>query len=316
MSVRIRKLILIKKQQFHFYHYGDKNSLFAVDLCDLFGAERDRIAELNSGYKYFFMYINALTKHLLVYPIKSRKGSEILKAFKKSILKSGLNCERKAPSTSIHCDQEFLTNKIKKLCKDNCINIYYSQSDHKSALIERAIRSFKAMMVRRMEAKRSEKWVPWLDSLVNQYNSQMIHSSIRMTPNEAELHPSLAWIRLLEKYSRNSRFLPFKFRMGDWVRLRASKENIFRKGYLRKFTAEIYKIIFRRHVNNANVYYLESAKGKRLPGGFNEQLLVLGEKDATYALHVLKTDKDLAYVHYDGFGSSDDEWVDKSRIIN
>ena len=114
-----------KKRQYHFYHYGDKNSLFAVDLCDLFGGERDRIALLNSGFKYFFMFINALTKHLIVHPIKSREGSEILKAFKESLLKSGLSCEREGPSCSIHVDQEFLTKQIKELCKNNCVNIYY-----------------------------------------------------------------------------------------------------------------------------------------------------------------------------------------------
>ena len=305
-----------KKRQYHFYHYGNKNSLFAVDLCDLFGSERDRISLQNSGYKYFFMLINCLTKYLVVIPIKSKKGSEILTAFKKWAESLDLKCSSEGWLTCIHVDQEFVQKKIKDFCKKHCLNIYFSQGDHKSSIIERAVRTFKNMMVKRMEANRSEKWDKWLKSLINQYNNETIHSSIRMTPKDAETYPSFAFIRLVEKYNKNAHIQHFNFKIGEWVRLKIYKSNIFRKGYLRKFTAQIYKIIYRRHVNNTNFYYLENYKGERMKGGFNEELLTLAEKDDDFAVEVLKTDNNRVYVHYDGFNSSDDEWIPKNQLID
>ena len=35
-----------KNKQFHFYQYGDKNSLFACDICDMWGKERKRMSKL------------------------------------------------------------------------------------------------------------------------------------------------------------------------------------------------------------------------------------------------------------------------------
>ena len=305
-----------KKRQFHFYQYGDKNSLFACDICDMWGNERKRISEFNSGYQYLFMFLNCLTKHLLVYPIKSRAGLEIYNAMEKAIKSSGLKCDKEGFfRTSIHCDQEFLTSALKKMCKKYCINLYYTQSNHKASMIERLIRTFKSMMVKRMEAKRSEHWLTWLKPMVNQYNENMVHSSTGLTPNQGEKYPFYCFIKLLEKYSKNKKIMPFKFKINDWVRIRGSKDNIFRKSSLRTFTAEIFQVMHRRRVNNANVYYLKDYKDRKITGCFNEQLLSLAEPDSDYDIKVLDKKGNKLLVHYDGYGSSDDEWIDKSQLV-
>ena len=304
-----------KKRQFHIYQYGEKNSLFACDICDIWGSERKRISKMNSGFQYLFMFVNCLTKFLLVYPIKDRSGLEIRNAMEKAIKTTGLHCDKeKYLKTSIHCDQEFLTSTLKELCEKHCINLYYTQSKHKSSMIERCIRTIKSMMVKRMESKRSEHWLPWLKSMVNQYNADMIHSSTGLTPNQGEKYPFYCFIKLFEKYAKSKKILPYKFKENDWVRIKASEENIFRKSSLRKFTAEIYKIIHRRRVNNANVYYLEDHKQRKIVGSFNEQLLSLAEPDSDYDVKILDTKGDFVLVHYDGYGSSDDEWIPKNRL--
>ena len=53
-----------------------------------------------------------------------------------------------------------------------------------------------------------------------------------------------------------------------------------------------------------------------MKGGFNEELLTLAEKDDDFAVEVLKTDNNRVYVHYDGFNSSDDEWIPKNQLID
>ena len=169
----------------------------------MWGKERKRITKLNSGYQYLFMFINCLTKHLLVYPIKSRSGPEIYIAMEKAIQSAGLKCNKdKIVETSIHCDQEFLTSALKKLCNEHCINLYYTQSQHKASMIERCIRTFKSTMVKQMEGKRSENWLSWLKSMVSQYNADTIHSSTGLTPNQGEKYPFYCFIKLFEKYAK------------------------------------------------------------------------------------------------------------------
>ena len=99
------------------------------------------------------------------------------------------------------------------------------------------------------------------------------------------------------------------------MRIKASEDNVFRKSSLRKFTAEIFKIVHRRKVNNANVYYLQDYKERKIIGCFNEQLLSLAETDSDHDVKVLDTKDDYLLVHYDGYGSSDDEWIHKSQLV-
>ena len=306
---------LDRKRQYHYNLYGHKNALFGCDLADVFGDERNRIASENSGFKYFFVWINCLTKFVQIYPIKSRKGGEILKAFKKALNSSGIGCSD--PITNIQVDMEFLNRNIRKFCKTKCVNIYYSQSDYKMSIVERFIRSFKHLLVLRMETNRTEKWEQFLPDILKQYNDLTIHTAHGMTPKNAEIHPNIAWIRLVEKYNKiNKKNLikPFKFAINSWVRMRRIK-TVFRKGYLRRFTAQRYQVYFRRRVPNVNIYYLRDEKKRKLKGSFREQLLTSASKDTVFDFHVLKRDGKKLYVHWDGFGSSDDEWIDSSKVI-
>ena len=68
-------------------------------------------------------------------------------------------------------------------------------------------------------------------------------------------------------------------------------------------------------MNNANVYYLKDYKDRKITGCFNEQLLSLAEPDSDYDIKVLDKKGNKLLVHYDGYGSSDDEWIDKSRLV-
>ena len=308
-----------KKQQFH-YTYGTKNYLFQVDLCDLFGEERTRISEENNGFKYILVFCNVLTKKVWAYPLLNRTNVEIIKILKNALQDAGLGCKiDKKEVSNLQCDQEFLTPRIKAFFKENCINAYYTLSDYKASIVERFIKTLKEAIATRMESNRTEKWLNFLSDFVKQYNTEIVHSVTKMTPEMAEKYPSAALIRILEKRAKFSEKHPrksFKFKVGDLVRLKNNPDNNpFRKSYRRRFTAKVFVIYKRRAVKYLNVYYLKTEKGKDLEGGIREDMLRIANTNNEFYPYEIKERKGKqVLVSWDGFGASDDEWVNESDL--
>ena len=59
---------------------------------------------------------------------------------------------------NVQSDKEFLTVGI-TFFKENCTKVYYRESDHKTNIVERLVRTIKHQIVLRMEAIRSERWI-------------------------------------------------------------------------------------------------------------------------------------------------------------
>ena len=309
-----------KNQQFH-YTYGNKNYLFQVDLCDLFGKERTRISKENNGFKYILVFCNALTKKVWAYPLLNRENDEIIKVLKNVIKDIGLGCKTNNKEVSnVQCDQEFLTPKITTFFKKNCIHVYYTQSDYKASIVERFIRTLKEAIVTRMESNYTEKWLNFLSDFVKQYNTEIIHSVTKMTPEMAEKYPSAALIRILEKKAKLSEKHPqksfFKFKVGNLVRIKNNPDNNpFRKDYRRRFTAKVFVIYKRRAVKYLKIYYLKTQKGEYVRGGVREDMLRIANiNDEIYPYRIKKKNGNRVLISWDGFDSSDDEWVNESDL--
>ena len=82
--------------------------------------------------------------------------------------------------------------------------MYYTQSIFKASMAERFVKYCKEKLALRMEALRTENWVPLLKDIVLQYNTTGKHLSTNLTPMTAEKYPSAALIRILEKNYKNS----------------------------------------------------------------------------------------------------------------
>ena len=313
-----------KKKQFNYILGTSKNHLFAMDIADLFGDNRDRISKEkgNENMKYILIIINALTKYAYAYPLPDRQNKNIIKdletAFKDMNLKK---CPRKNFfETNIQVDQEFIVGKkLQQFFKDWCINVYYTQSKHKACMAERYVRYLKEKLVNRMESKKTEVWVPLLKDLLKQYNTLRKQNTTDMTPKTAEKYPSLAFVKILEKNVKKAKIYPvrkkFKFRINDKVRVLVRKKNIFRKDYQARFTYDIYTIVTYRKVLNQNLYYLQTRKGQLLKGSYREDELKLADdKDEYYPYSVVRRRGNQTLVHYDGFESSDDEWIDNKKL--
>ena len=313
-----------KKKQFNYILGTSKNNLFAMDIADLFGDNRDRISKEkgNENMKYILIIINALTKYAYAYPLPDRQNKNIIKALETAFKDMNLKkCPRKNFfETNIQVDQEFIVGKkLQQFFKDWCINVYYTQSKHKACMAERYVRYLKEKLVNRMESKKTEVWVPLLKDLLKQYNTLRKQNTTDMTPKTAEKYPSLAFVKILEKNVKKAKIYPvrkkFKFRINDKVRVLVRKKNIFRKDYQARFTYDIYTIVTYRKVLNQNLYYLQTRKGQLLKGSYREDELKLADdKDEYYPYSVVRRRGNQTLVHYDGFESSDDEWIDNKKL--
>ena len=310
-----------KKRQYH-YVLGSKNYLFQMDIADIFGDNRDRISKLNDSSKYILIIVNALTKYVYAYPLIDRKNSNIIKSLKTAFKDIGLKeCENKKHfATNFQVDQEFIVGKeLQKFFKSYCLNVYYTHSDFKASMAERFVRYCKEKLASRMEANLTEKWIPLLKDLVRQYNTERKHSTTGLTPIVAEKYPSAAMIRILEKnYKKSTSYPPkkkFKFRVGQMVRVMQKSKNVFRKNYQRRFTANTFIIYHRRKVRYLNVYYLKTRKGEKLKGSFREDELRLANTDnEVYPYEIRERRNNQSLIHYDGFPSSEDEWIDDNEL--
>ena len=109
----------------------------------------------------------------------------------------------------------------------------------KKNLIERFNRTIKEKIFKYFPANNTRKYVDVLDLLVEQYNNT-IHSSIKMTPVEAnrEENENKVWRNLYPEFG--GKILTPKFSIGDNVRIR-KKKNVFDKGYIQRWMEEILK---------------------------------------------------------------------------
>ena len=310
-----------KRRQYH-YNLGSKNYLFQMDIADLFGDNRDRISKMNDSSKYILIIVNCLTKRVYAYPLINRVNSTIIDVLKKAFKDIGLKpCkDKKHFLTNFQVDKEFIVGiELQKFFKNYCLNVYYTQSVFKAAMAERFIKYCKEKLASRMEALRTEKWIPLLKDIVLQYNTTRKHTSTNLTPMEAEKYPSAALMRILEKnYKKATKYPPkksYKFKLGQSVRLLQKSKNVFRKNYQRRFTANTFIIYHRRKVNFINIYYLKTRKGEKLKGSFREdELRLANTTDEVYPYTIIKRKNNQSLVHYDGFPSSEDEWIENDEL--
>ena len=106
-------------------------NIWGVDLADM-----QSLSNYNKGIKYLLYAIDLFSKYAWVIPLKDKKGTSIVNAFKKKI------SEKRKPN-KIWVDQgsEFYNNAFKKILEINNTEIYSTYNERKSVVAERFIRT-------------------------------------------------------------------------------------------------------------------------------------------------------------------------------
>ena len=122
-------------------YYSFRDNIWAVDLADM-----RSLSKYNKWNMYLLCAIDLFSKYAWVVPIKDKKGTSIVNAFKKIISK------RKPNKTWIDQGSEFYNNTFKDFLKINNIEMYSTYNEGKSVVAERFIRTLKNKIFKHMTA--------------------------------------------------------------------------------------------------------------------------------------------------------------------
>ena len=135
----------------------------------------------NQKFEQGMLCIDIFTKYAVVVPIKSKAEDDIAAGIIECIHKMG-----KKPEI-LYTDDEGALHKpsIQTYFKEQKITHYITRNH--AWFAERFIRTFKLMLYKRIDHGKQEKpqWVDFVYPIMLTYNNKMVHSSIKMTPQEA-----------------------------------------------------------------------------------------------------------------------------------
>lgn len=197
--------------------------------------------------------------------IKNKTSTCVYDAFV-SIIQSS---DRKPTFLQSDKGTEFLNSKFQEYLKSLNVQFYTSENyDIKCALVERFNRTLKNKMWKFFTYTNSMRFIEILPDLVCSYNASF-HRSIKTRPILVTVHnEGVIRERLYPKFKTN---VKWKFRIADKVRIAESKQ-IFKKGYLRSWTTEIFKISALLPTS-PRTYRITDYDGEPITGTFYEQEL-------------------------------------------
>ena len=235
-------------------------------------------------------------------PLKDKKGETVAKAFR-SIFE-----ERKPTKVWVDKGKEFYNKDVKSL-----IELYSTENEEKSAIVERWIRTMKDRMYKYFTANNTNVYIDVLDELVKRYNKTR-HSSIKMTPveaskksNEKQVYANLYPPEIVEP-------IKHKFKVGDQVRI-VKKKKFFEKGFQPRWTEELF-IISQLLFTDPPTYRIKDLNDEEIEGSFYEPELQKSSQEVFRIEKVLKHKGKKVFVKWKGYPDEFNSWIDKISLVD
>ena len=205
--------------------------------------------------------------------------------------------------------KEFYNKDVKDL-----IELYSTENEEKSSVVERWIRTMKEKMWKYFSAKFTNVYMNVLSDLVQEYNNTR-HSSIKITPVKASKKENelTVWRNLYPEHLEIHDIKP-KFSVGDKVRI-SKKKKTFEKGYTTSWTEEICKIVEVKHTSPIT-YKIADLNGEEIQGTFYEPELRKTSQDLFRIEQVFKRGKKKSLVKWKGYSDDFNSLVDNKDIVN
>ena len=291
----IRKLKKIK------VYSSFRNNIWGFDLADM-----QSLSKYNKGIKYLLCVIDLFSKYAWVVPIKDKKGTSIVNAFKK-IISEGSEANSKGQKTNkIWVDQgsEFYNKPFKDFLKINNVKMY-SYNEGKSLVAERFIRTLKNKIFKHMTAISKNVYFDVLDDIVDKYNNT-VHRTIKIKCIEVT-GDYYAGYNEDPSNKKNP-----KFKVGGNVRISKHK-NIFAKGYTQNWS-EVFII---NKIKNTIpwTYAISDLNGGEITGSFYEKELQKTSQKEFRIEKVFKRKGNKLYVKWKGYNNSFNSWINKKDLL-
>ena len=269
------------------------DKIWAADLVDM-----QAFSKFNRGVKYLLAVIDVFSKYGWLIPLKDKTGKSVASALE-TIFE-----ERKPEKMWVNKGKEFYNKDVKDL-----IELYSTENEEKSSVVERWIRTMKEKMWKYFTANSTNVYLNQLSDLVKEYNNTR-HSSIKMTPTNASKKENklTVWRNLYLEHLEIRDINP-KFSVGDKVRI-SKKKKTFKKGYTTRWTEEIFTIVEVKHTSPATY------NGEEIRGTFYEPELQKTSQELFRIEKVIKRGKKKSLVKWKGYSDGFNSWVDNKDIVN
>ncbi len=305
----LRRQYKTLKRNPNYSHF--KRYQFQIDLIDIQG-----YSKWNDNFKYILSAIDTFTRKAWVRPCKDKTSDEVLNAFK-SILSEA----KKLPVTLVSDRGKEMTNKkFLDFCVKNKINFFHNYTSIHAPLVERFNQTFQNKLYKFLTHNETNRYIDNLQDFVDSYN-ESTHSTIEMTPNEAENEENNEKINyILSRKNEKIKIETPKYEIDQLVRISLNK-GAFHRGYKEQSVQEIFNIYKVKTTLPKPIYYLETFnKKEKIIGGFYAHDLTPVNSDIFKIEKVIKQRKRGKKVEYfvkwKGYDHSHNSWIDQKDITN
>ena len=260
------------------------DSQWDIDLMDV-----GSLAKKNDGVKFLLIVIDVFSKYLFARALTSKSGKEVRGALE-SIFAEG----RKPKVCRFDQGREFSNRSVEDLLKSESVRFFTTQNETKANFAERMIKTLKKAIYRYITHTDKERYIDKLQDFVNSYNHSY-HRTIGMPPASVNNgnERSVWWYTYWPKADENFEIRPYKFELGDRVRV-SYLGRTFEREYDFKWSGEIFQVRARYRRDGINVYRLKDYLEEDIKGSFYEaelKKIKVPEDKAWKISKVLKTHK-------------------------
>ncbi|KAL3095775.1 hypothetical protein niasHT_024071 [Heterodera trifolii] len=198
----------------------------------------DRLAKQNSGYKYLLVCIDTLSRQVFVEPVKTKTSTNMIIAFGRIFKRS------KYIPWKVLTDQgkEFTARAVQHFFRAKDVEHFcmLTSPQFHAGMAERANRSIKERVYRYFTERNTYKWIDVVQDIVRAINHSP-NSTIGMCPADVNFKNAEALRQKLHNAAENVVRRQPRYRVGDRVRIEKYK-HVFQKGYLPRFTNELFTV--------------------------------------------------------------------------
>ena len=207
-------------------------------------------------------------------PLKNKYSQTITNEFSNILTKS----KRKPVMIESDRGSEFYNSIFQNCLKSKNIQHYSSLTDKGPSIAERLIQTLRNLLKKPVFEKGKADWLSELPSVIKQYNNT-IHSSIKMTPNQASKKSNERKVssNLQDKREKQTP----KYKLGQLVRT-ADIKRVFSKGDSTNWSYKSYTI------NKVIHDTIPTYRIDYLPERFNENLLLPTKLSLEQNIEVMK----------------------------
>ena len=262
---------------------AQKDDQWQADLADMRQVSKD-----NGGNNYILTCIDILSRYAWAVPVRT-KGAGHMVAAMRELFK--MAAPRKPKRIQTDKGVEFYNTRVRKFLRDQGVELFSTNSDHKASVVERFNRTLKSRIYKHFTAWSTHRYVNVLQDILYSYNHSQ-HRTIGRRPVDVMTQEDdndvwrrvyydskEAQLRRADRYPTNTDNIA---NVGEHVRLSRWKGQ-FEKGYMPNWSREHYEVTNakgpRRGGMPRPVYKLQDTLGEELLGVcYPEELQYVPEK--------------------------------------